>query len=77
MVVVVEILIECYRCALNYSNKSNSDYLDEIILHLIACQRGLGRLISTIESTIIVTVGCLQKTAVLRKSRDPQIRLLN
>lgn len=45
------------------------------MLHLIACQRGPGRLIFTIESRIIGTVRQLQKIVVPRKSRGPQIRL--
>lgn len=70
-------MIECCRCALNYSSKPNSDYLDEIMLYLIACQRGFGRLISAIESMSIATIGYLFKTAVPKKCRGPQIRLLN
>lgn len=68
-------MIECCRCTLNYSNRSNSNRLDEIMLHLIACQRGSVRLIFTIESRIIDTVRQLQKIVVPRKSRGPQIRL--
>lgn len=68
-------MIECGRCTLNYSNRSSSNCLDEIMLHLIACQGGLGKLIFMIESRIVGTVGHLQKIVVPRKSRGPQIRL--
>lgn len=68
-------MIECCRCTLNYSNRSNSNCLDAIMLPLIACQRGSGRLIFTIESTVSGTIRHLQKIVVPGKSRGPQIRL--
>lgn len=61
-------MIECCRCTLNYSNRSNSNCLDAIMPHLIACQRGSGRLVFTIENTIIGTIRHLQKIVVPGKS---------